>query len=108
MGGRGSERVELLNVDGSETLINLSRTGVAFLHANPLEKNRLVTVRINEVPVRGRVVYCRKRTDGYRIGVRFNAGTAEEQSAVGRLIDSFSCGVSLRVSFEISPLQHRL
>ena len=105
MVGRGSERVEVLDVDGSEMLLNLSTMGIAFLHSDPLEKDRSVTVKINEVLVKGRVVYCNKRTDSNRIGVRFDAGTAEEQSAVKRMVESFSCGVPLKLSFEISSSQ---
>ena len=103
MVGRGSERVEVLDVDGSEMLLNLSATGVAFLHSDPLEKNRLVTLTINEAQVQGRGVYCHQRTDGYRIGVRFSTVTAEQQAAVKRMVDSFSCGVPLHFSFAVSP-----
>ena len=102
MVSRGSERVEVLDVDGSETLLNLSATGVAFLHGDPLEKERAITLVINEVEVEGRVVYCRQRSDGYRIGVRFDTDTGEGVSAVRRMVDSFSCGVPLRFSFRIS------
>ncbi|MBN1575180.1 MAG: PilZ domain-containing protein [Chitinispirillaceae bacterium] len=107
MVGRGSERVEVLDIDGSELLLNLSTTGVAFLHSGPLEENRSVTLTINEVRVEGQVVYCHQRTDSYRIGVRFNTVTTEEQAAVRRMVDSFSCGVPLRFSFEISPLKQQ-
>jgi len=102
---RNSERVEVIKVEGTENLLNLSATGVAFLFPRKIDKNDPVVVRINEITVEGLVVYCHERTDGFRIGMRFNQLSIQEQTTINKMVESFSCGVPLTFSVITSPLQ---
>jgi hypothetical protein len=97
---RSSERVEVLDVHGSEIILNMSAAGAAFRYPHAFERNQTVRLTINEVIVEGRVVYCHKRTDACRIGVRFTAIQKNDQSALTALVESFSCGVPLQFSLQ--------
>jgi hypothetical protein len=102
---RGSERVEVLHVGKSENFLNLSVTGAGFISSQPLSKNSRVTISINAMRLHGYVVYCKKRNEGFRIGVKFNSMAPEVQSEVGKMVESFSCGVPLKISIETVAAQ---
>lgn len=95
---RGSERVEVLKTGESECFLNLSVSGVGFISPQPLSENSRITIMINNLPVDGVVVYCSKRTDGYRVGVKFEKMTQDIQTHLGKMVESFSCGVPLNIS----------
>ena len=98
---RDSERVEVLKAPESETLLNLSTGGAAFLYTQALPENREVVLKVNDVAVRGQVIHTRQRTDGYhRIGVRFSRMPPDIQTAIRNMVDSFSCGVPLHFTVE--------
>lgn len=94
---RISERVELLGVDDGVTkaLIDLSSTGVAFIHPAEVKKGANLSVKIKDYVIDSVVVYCRQRADGYRIGMQFRNVPPDMQKGLKILVDEFSRGVPL-------------
>jgi len=95
---RSSERIEFIDPNGSMkiTLFDLSATGVCCLHSKIKQKDEEVSVKLNDLTVRAKVVYCQERTDGYRMGLRFWQVPADKQKALNELTDGFSRGLSIR------------
>lgn len=96
MVSRDSERVEVLDGQTSGALLNVSATGAAFIHPEPLVQSRRIILSINNIEFESRVVYCKQHTDGFRIGIHFTTVNLNGRLELSRLVDSFSCGVPLR------------
>ena len=99
---RNSDRIEVLNTQDTEILLNLSTGGAAFLYPEGVRKDQVIIMNINDTAIQGLVIYCRRRSDGYRVGVRFSLLSPDEQAAVNRMVETFSYGVPLK--FSIVPL----
>ena len=97
MKDRASERIEYLAMDDSakSALIDLSATGVAFIHPTAAKKDSIVTVKIRDQSIEAVVVYCQQRAEGFRIGMHFVNVPQEFQSELKNLVGEFSRGVPL-------------
>jgi hypothetical protein len=102
MKDRASERIEFLNLNSSRelTLFDLSRTGICCFHNRKKEKNSLLTIRINDLSVKARTIYCQQRTDGFRIGMQFIGVTSEQHKRLNELVETFSRGVPVFCTIE--------
>ena len=69
---RTSERIEYINLDDAKekSFFDLSTTGICCLFRRRLADNAIVSVKINDIAVKARVVYCQERKDGFRLGLR--------------------------------------
>jgi PilZ domain len=94
---RGSERIEFLcaGEESENTLIDLSVTGVAFVHSSEAKKDSVISVRIKTFSLKAVVVYCQPRAQGFRIGLQFKNVPADVQRSLGNLVEEFSRGVPL-------------
>lgn len=92
---RLSERIELLNSGGSEGLFNLSATGAALFSPESKKKDSRIALEINGIRLEAKVVYCQERTDGFRLGVKFDNLSGDTSREIADLVDKFSRGVPL-------------
>jgi PilZ domain len=97
MQDRASERIEFINLNGANdpTLFDLSKTGVCCRHDIKQDKGSILTIVINDLRVKARVVYCQERQPGFRLGMHFEEVTPEQQKSLGDLVDKFSRGVPI-------------
>jgi hypothetical protein len=97
MKDRISERIEYINTGESDTgsLFDLSATGACCHGIKRIEKDTIVSIKINELLLKAKVVYCQERRDGFRIGLQFLNVTAELQKAINDCVTSFSRGVAV-------------
>jgi hypothetical protein len=97
---RKSERVEFIAVDQARTnqIYDLSRTGVSCFHTEAKEKNSFVVVKINNLLLRAKVIYCQKRESDYRLGLQFWNILPERQAALNEMVDGYSRGVPIACS----------
>ena len=104
MQDRASERIEFINLNGANdpTLFDLSKTGVCCGHNVKKDKGSVLTVVINDLRIKARVIYCQERTPGFRLGMHFEGATAEQQKLLGDLVDKFSRGVPISCRVEES------
>ncbi len=95
---RKSERIEFIAPGGSEqtAVYDLSKTGVSFFHAKPKEKNSFVIVKINELLLRAKVIYCQQRENDYRLGLQFWNILPERQLKLNEIVDRYSKGVPIK------------
>jgi hypothetical protein len=102
MKDRSSERIEMLSVNGSQTpsLFDLSKTGVCCFSKEKLDKGIFVGVKINELFLKAKVIYCQERTDGFRVGMQFVEVNNQQQKMLNELVDKFSKGVPLVCKLE--------
>ena len=94
---RASERIEFLGADDSDEnmLIDLSATGAAFVYHAEEQKDAQISVKIRDFTVDAVVVYCKPRTKGFRIGLRFIDVSADVQTMLNTTVEEFSRGVPL-------------
>jgi hypothetical protein len=94
---RGSERIEFLGPEeeAKNTLIDLSVTGVAFIHPTAAKKDSLISVKIKSYTLDAVVVYCQPRAEGFRIGMHFKNVPPDVQKSLVKLVEEFSRGVPL-------------
>ncbi|MBD3346952.1 MAG: hypothetical protein GF401_18010 [Chitinivibrionales bacterium] len=91
---RSSERIESLNVDPDRvTFFDLSKTGVCCLYKKKLEKGAVVSVKINDLQLKARVIYAIDRKDGARTGLQFIDTSPEIQKELNTLVEGFSRGI---------------
>lgn len=94
---RRADRVEHLGADPEKPeFFDLSTTGVCCHSARRHDKDSVVKVQVGELSVRGRVVYCMERTDGFRIGLHFVEQTPEARKAMEDVVEKYSRGVPLK------------
>jgi hypothetical protein len=94
---RGCERIEFLGPEEEtlRSLVDLSATGVAFIHPAELKKDLLVSVKIKEFVLPAIVVYCQPRVKGYRLGLQFKSVSPDMQNKLKTLVEEFSRGVPI-------------
>ena len=92
---RKSERIELISADGTvqKTLYDLSKTGVSCFSPKPKGKNSFVVVKINDLLLRAKVIYCAKHEKNFRLGMQFWNVLPERQVKLNDLVDKYSKGV---------------
>ena len=90
---RGSDRIAYLGAAPEKQLVDLSTTGACCYHTTRKERDWLVTVKISNVTVKARVVYCRQRGDGYRLGVQFQDVDEGTQAKIDEIVGKYSKGV---------------
>jgi len=92
---RSSERIEFISADaaGNEPFFDLSTTGVCCHCRKNFAQDAVVSLKINELTLKAKVVYSQQRTDGYRLGLQFVNVTAEQQKTLNDCVDKFSRGV---------------
>ena len=96
---RTSDRIEFLGAGPSGgRLIDISTTGACCYHEMQKEKDAEVLVKINDVLVKGRVVYCQQRGDGFRLGLQFHDLSDSTQRMIGEIVDGYSKGVPVNCS----------
>ena len=102
---RASERIELINVgDAKEkSFFDLSTTGICCLFHRRLAADVLVSVTINDLTLKARVVYCQERTDGVRLGLQFVNVSEEQQKKLNDRVEKFSRGVALTCAIVDAP-----
>jgi len=92
---RKSERIESITPDGSADTMpyDLSKTGVSCFHTEPRDKNSFVVVKINDLLLRAKVIYCQKRDKDCRLGLQFWNILPERQTKLNELVEKYSRGV---------------
>jgi hypothetical protein len=95
MKDRASERIEFLNLNGSNepTVFDLSKTGICCFSAKKLDKGAVASLKINTLSIKARVIYSQERTDGFRVGMQFFEVSAAQQKILDDLVDKYSRGV---------------
>jgi len=104
MQDRASERIEFINLNGATepTLFDLSKTGVCCGHTIKKDKGSVMTIILNDLKLKARVIYCQERTPGFRLGMHFEGVTSDQQKSLSDCVDKFSRGVPLSCRVEDS------
>jgi hypothetical protein len=97
MQDRVSDRIENLNFEeaGGRSFFDLSTTGVCCHYSKRLVKDSFVSVKINDLVLKARIVYCQDRQDGFRLGMQFNNVSGQQQKQLNESVDKFSRGVPI-------------
>lgn len=97
---RKSERIEFITPGGSEQMpiYDLSKTGVSCYHSNPKGKNSFVIVKINDLLLRAKVIYCQQHENEYRLGLQFWNILPERQLKLNEIVEKYSKGVPVKCS----------
>ncbi len=92
---RKCERIELINSFGAEelSLYDLSKTGICCYHSEPKLKNTIVEIRINNLKLPAKIIYCQKRRNGYRLGLQFLKILPNIQEKLNTIVDNYSRGI---------------
>lgn len=92
---RKSERIESISPNGlgEKPLYDLSKTGLSCFHSEAKAKNSYVVVKINDILLRAKVIYCQKRERDYRLGLQFWNILPERQVKLNELVEKYSKGV---------------
>jgi hypothetical protein len=102
---RMSERVEHINLDDAneKSFFDLSRTGICCLFRRRLVTDALVSIKINDLKLKARVVYCQERKDGFRLGLQFVDVSDDQQNKLNDRVEKFSRGVALTCAIVDAP-----
>jgi hypothetical protein len=94
---RKKERVEHIAAAGEEqqTIFDLSADGASVIYDRYIDEKTVVMFKVNDLPVKAKVVYCNDRTDGFRVGLQFWNNDQETRSKINTIVDSYSRGVSV-------------
>ena len=95
------DRVEFLKPAGKIEmgLVDLSETGIAIMHPNAVTAG-VAKVRINDLQLRAKLIYCSETPTGYKIGMQFVDVPHDKSSILRSLVDKFSRGMNLTVKAE--------
>lgn len=95
---RKSERIESISSNGlgEKPLYDLSKTGLSCFYSEAKAKNSFVVVKINDLLLRAKVIYCQKREKDYRLGLQFWNILTERQVKLNELVEKYSKGVPVR------------
>jgi hypothetical protein len=99
---RSSERIEFLN-DDNVTLFDLSSGGACCRYNKMAATGTLLKVKVNNLELTAKVVYCQERSDGSRVGVQFQSVPADKQKTLDDLVEKFSRGVPITCVVEDQP-----
>jgi hypothetical protein len=102
---RSNERIEFINLDNQkeQSIFDLSASGVCCLFNRRLADNVSVSIKIGDLALKARVVYCQERVDGFRLGLQFVDVTGEQQKKLSDSVDKFSRGVALTCNIVDAP-----
>jgi hypothetical protein len=102
---RTSDRIEYVDLDGEKekSLFDLSTTGVCCLFRRRLEGSVSVSIKINDLTLKARVVYCQERTDGFRLGLQFVDIGDDQQKKLNDQVEKFSRGVAVTCAIVDAP-----
>jgi len=96
---RESERIEFINTDEvDQPLVDLSRGGLCCLFSGKKEKGEKVAIALGDLSIVGEVMYCRERSQGFRLGVRFTQVDEAQVEKLNELVETFSRGVPISCS----------
>ena len=97
MQDRVSDRIENLNFEEADgrSFFDLSTTGVCCYHTKRLVKDSFVSVKINDLVLKARIVYCQDRQEGFRLGMQFSNVSSRQQKQLNECVDKFSRGVPI-------------
>lgn len=91
---RISERIQHISSDPENPgFFDLSTTGVCCLDSKKREPGATITVKVNDVQLKAKVVHCTERTDGYRIGVQFAGVDSKKEQQLEEIVEKYSRGV---------------
>mgnify|MGYP003565296773 CR=1 FL=1 len=99
---RKNERIEFITSRDNEKMsfFDLSESGVGCYHSKGKEKSSFILVKINDLSLRARVIYCTKRKDDYRIGLQFWNILPEKQEKLNSIVNQYSKGVPVSCQIE--------
>ncbi|MGD9202526.1 MAG: PilZ domain-containing protein [Chitinispirillia bacterium] len=99
---RKNERIEFISSidDPKMSLFDLSESGVGCYYSKAREKNSFILVKINDLSLRARVIYCTKRKDDYRLGLQFWNILPEKQEKLNEIVNQYSKGVPVSCRIE--------
>jgi c-di-GMP-binding flagellar brake protein YcgR len=60
-------------------------------------------MKINDLVIKARVVYCQERSDGYRLGLHFVDVSDEQQKKLDDRVEKFSRGVAIACAIIDAP-----
>lgn len=97
MQDRVSDRIENLNFEeaAGRSFFDLSTTGVCCFHTKRFVKDSFVSVNINDLVLKARVVYCQDRQNGFRLGFQFSNVSGQQQNELNDCVSKFSRGVPI-------------
>ena len=97
---RKSERIESITSGstGTMAIYDLSKTGISCFYAKPKEKNCFVVIKINDLLLRAKVIYCQQRKSDFRLGLQFWNILPERQLKLNEIVDKYSKGVPISCS----------
>jgi hypothetical protein len=92
---RKSERVEHIAAAGEEeqTIFDLSATGASIFNDASIDEKTVVMLKINDLIVKAKVVYCTDRKEGYRLGLQFWNNDRETRDKLNTIVENYSRGV---------------
>lgn len=102
---RDSERIENLSHDETGTIIDLSTSGIALLLSSPKEEGREMSLLINGIQAKVKVIYSIPRDEMFRIGLQFMRGSPDVQAMLPELVDKFSKGIPIICGLEDSKVK---
>jgi c-di-GMP-binding flagellar brake protein YcgR len=102
---RSSERIEYINLDSQkeQSIFDLSTSGICCLFNRRLADDSSVSIKIGDLQLKARVVYCQERMDGFRLGLQFVDVAGEQQKKLNDSVDKFSRGVALTCTIVDAP-----
>jgi hypothetical protein len=102
---RISERIEYINLDNEKekSFFDLSTTGICCLFRRRLATDVIVSIKLNELILKARVVYCQERTDGFRLGLQFVDVSDDQRKILNERVEKFSRGVALTCAIVDAP-----
>ena len=96
---RSSERIEFIRSsyenEKDDALFDLSEGGACCSYDKEKKKGDIVTVTVKELSLKAKVVFCRERGVGYRLGLQFFDVPRDKLNTLTELIERFSRGVPL-------------
>jgi hypothetical protein len=95
---RKSERIEYVGGDGQQSLFDLSESGISCASSKPRKSGGFVAVKIGDLAVRGKVIYCIERGESYRLGIQFWNLSAEKAGELKNTVERYSKGVPVSCS----------
>ncbi len=100
MAERKSERIEEISLTGSIVgeIYDISETGIGYHSSVAYNEGQLLLVKMNDMRLHAKVVYCRKMKEGAHLGLEYTDLKDDQKGIIRDCVAGFSKGVPVLFS----------
>jgi hypothetical protein len=74
---------------------DFSASGISCFFDQAIESGTKIRLKVNDTQIIGKVAYCRRRSEGFRLGIEFVEVNSTQRQRLDDIVESFSTGTTI-------------